>query len=153
MIEQRFRVTIGNENDVRLVDYSDNKQLINISFKDYKDAVDCRDALLYQCNMMNELNNENTQLLIDNKELKCTNITLFQENKELKNEITLLDMELTDKEKAFEKLHNMYVEAIKENKELKSKIKQLETENKAQSDAIDGLQGFITHFDLEELDF
>lgn len=38
---KRFRVTIGNENDVRLVDYVDNRQLISISFKEYKDAVDC----------------------------------------------------------------------------------------------------------------
>jgi hypothetical protein len=59
---KRFRVTIGNKNDVRLVDYSDNRQLISISFKDYKDAVDCRDALLYQCNMMNKLHNENMLL-------------------------------------------------------------------------------------------
>ena len=59
---KRFRVTIGNENDVKFVDYVDNRQLISISFKDYNDAVDCRDALLYQCNMMNELHEENKEL-------------------------------------------------------------------------------------------
>ena len=38
-----------------------------------------------------------------------------------------------------------------ENEQLKQTIKELEIENEAQSDAIDGLQGFITHFDLEEI--
>lgn len=44
-------------------------------------------------------------------------------------------------------------ELSEENEQLKQRIKELEIENTAQSDAIDGLQGFITHFDLEELDF
>lgn len=39
----------------------------------------------------------------------------------------------------------------KKNYELKQQIKELKTENEAQSDAIEGLQGFITHFDLEEI--
>lgn len=65
MIEKRFRVIIGDENDVRFVDSVDNRQLIAISFKDYKDAVDCRDALLYQCNLMNKLHEENKALKSD----------------------------------------------------------------------------------------
>ena len=77
---KRFRVTIGNENDVRLVDYEDNRQLLTISFKDYKDAVDCRDALLYQCNLMNELNDMNQRLQKENK-------ILYDENIQLRNKL------------------------------------------------------------------
>lgn len=39
----------------------------------------------------------------------------------------------------------------KENEELKKRIKELEIENQGQSDVIDGLQGFIAHFDLEDI--
>lgn len=38
-----------------------------------------------------------------------------------------------------------------ENEQLKKRIKELEIENQGQSDAIDGLQGFIAHFDLEDI--
>ena len=63
MIEnKRFRVTIGNENDVRLVDYKEGNDFISIFFKEYKDAVDCRDALMHQCDLMNELYEENKEL-------------------------------------------------------------------------------------------
>lgn len=72
--------------------------------------------------------------------------------------------ELNDKNKVlrkqrYEDINDLSVVIIKykalkkENKKLKDKIKKLEAENKAQSDAIDGLQEFIVHFDLEELDF
>lgn len=41
---------------------------------------------------------------------------------------------------------------VDENRQLKQRIKKLEIENQGQSDAIDGLQGFIAHFDLEDLE-
>lgn len=41
---------------------------------------------------------------------------------------------------------------INENEQLKQQIKELEVENEAQSDAIDGLQEFIAHHDLEGLE-
>ncbi len=107
MTEKRFRVTIGNENDVRLVDYIDNTQLISISFKDYNDAVDCRDALLYQCNMMNELHDENQALkerrhedINDLSVIAMKYKALEEENKELKEEIRMLNELLGERELA-----------------------------------------------------
>ena len=48
-------------------------------------------------------------------------------------------------------LLNEYVDAKKENEQLKSRINELEIINEAQSDAIDGLQETICHFNLEEI--
>jgi FtsZ-binding cell division protein ZapB len=62
MIEKRFRVTISNTNAVSLVDVVENKQLMSITFKNESDAIDCKNALMYQCDLLNELHKENEQL-------------------------------------------------------------------------------------------
>ena len=43
-------------------------------------------------------------------------------------------------------------EVEKENEQLKQKVKELEIENEAQSDAIDGLQETMAHFDLGDVE-
>lgn len=136
MTDTRFRVTIGNENDVRFVDSVDNRHFLTISFKDYKDAVDCRDALLYQCNMMNELHEENQDLKSFNQDLSenlsvCADKRLAQgeyltkltnENEQLKERINELQKESYGNLDGL----NYYQE---QNGHLSSKISDLECEN------------------------
>jgi hypothetical protein len=83
-----------------------------------------------------------------------------EETVKLLNKLNDENIRLKNKLKFLNKLNEPYgviigenIRLRKENKKLKDKIKKLETENEVQSDAIDGLQGFITHFDLEKLDF
>ena len=59
MSEKRFKVCIDN-NSVGLLDNS--VKLIFIKFTNKEDAVSCKDSLKYQCNLMNELYDENEQL-------------------------------------------------------------------------------------------
>ena len=73
--DKRFHVAVFNDNTVRFIDYKGINDLISISFKEHKDAVDCRDALMYQCNMMNELYEENEQLKQANERI-CDDIDL-----------------------------------------------------------------------------
>ena len=56
MTPKRFRVTISNTNVVSFVDVVENKQLMSITFKNKSDAMDCKNALMYQCDLLNELN-------------------------------------------------------------------------------------------------
>ena len=60
--DKRFHVVVFNDNTVRFSDYKEGNDLISISFKEHKDAVDCRDALMHQCDLMNELYEENKEL-------------------------------------------------------------------------------------------
>jgi len=60
--DKRFHVAVFNDNTVRFIDYEGVNDLISISFKEHSDAIDCRDALMYQCDLMNELYEENQQL-------------------------------------------------------------------------------------------
>ena len=122
---KQFRVTIGNENDVRLVDYTDNKQLISISFKDYNDAVDCRDAFLYQCNMMNELHEENKKLKQVNEMLQMdfaiTERNLIEENEQLKFDKQQLHRAMSREEVRYKQFQDKVFTLIDE------KIKELST--------------------------
>jgi uncharacterized coiled-coil protein SlyX len=43
-------------------------------------------------------------------------------------------------------------ELLKENEQLKQRIKELEIENQGQSDAIDGLQSMMAHYNLDDLE-
>ena len=46
-----------------------------------------------------------------------------------------------------------YVDKLQEeNEQLQNRIKELEIENQGQSDAIDGLQEMMAHYNLEDLD-
>jgi hypothetical protein len=58
MTEKRFRVTISNTNVVSFVDVVENKQLMSITFKNKSDAIDCKNALMYQCDLLNTLHEE-----------------------------------------------------------------------------------------------
>ena len=120
---KRFRVTIGNENDVRLVDYIDNRQLISITFKEYKDAVNCRDALMYQCNLMNELAEENQELKSFNQDLAeelsvCANARISKDN-----QIERLEEKIQRERNSFTKTQARW------SKEAETKIKELTEEN------------------------
>ena len=65
MTEKRFRVTISNTNTVYFVDFIENKQLMSITFKDKSDAIDCKNALMYQCGLLNDLHEENIKMKKD----------------------------------------------------------------------------------------
>lgn len=62
MTEKRFRVTIGKNNSVALIDVVDNVRLIYIQFSNKETAVSCRSSLVHQCELMNTLYEENEQL-------------------------------------------------------------------------------------------
>jgi hypothetical protein len=59
---KRFRVTIGNENSVSFIDTQQNKRFLYIKFHTEKDAIDCKNALMCQCNLLNVLHEENQEL-------------------------------------------------------------------------------------------
>jgi len=116
--------------------------------------------------LLNELHDENEQLKQDIRELQNDKLlTELQMKCDKKQEhIIVLENKIRRMRESIHKLewlaNHRNADLQRENQQLKStnkkledKIKKLETENKAQSDAIDGLQGFITHFNLEELDF
>lgn len=65
MTAKRFRVTISNTNAVSFVDVVEKKQLMSITFKNKSDAIDCKNALMYQCDLMNDLHEENQELRKD----------------------------------------------------------------------------------------
>jgi len=60
MSEKRFEVGIDRNNGVGL--YDNSVRLLFIKFTNKEDAVSCKDSLKYQCNLMNELYDENEQL-------------------------------------------------------------------------------------------
>ena len=60
MNEKRFKVCIDRNNGVGL--YDNSVRLLFIKFTNKEDAVSCKDSLKYQCNLMNELYDENEQL-------------------------------------------------------------------------------------------
>lgn len=60
MSDKRFKVCIDSNNGVGLFDNS--VKLLFIKFNNKEDAVSCKDSLKYQCNLMNELYDENEQL-------------------------------------------------------------------------------------------
>lgn len=76
MSEKRFKVCIDN-NSVGLLDNS--VKLIFIKFTNKEDAVSCKDSLKYQCNLMNELYDENEQLKEENEQLKEENKKLIED--------------------------------------------------------------------------
>ena len=67
MSEKRFKVCVDSNNGVGL--YDNSIRLLFIKFTNKEDAVSCKDSLKYQCNLMNELYDENKQLRKINKEL------------------------------------------------------------------------------------
>ena len=53
--DKRFHITVLNDNTVKFVDYMVGTELLTISFKEHSDAVDCQNALQWQCDLMNDL--------------------------------------------------------------------------------------------------
>lgn len=68
MSDKRFKVCIDSNNCVGLLDNS--VKLLFIKFTNKEDAVSCKDSLKYQCNLMNELYDENEQLKEENEQLR-----------------------------------------------------------------------------------
>ena len=68
MGDKRFKVCIDRNNGVGLFDNS--VKLIFIKFTNQEDAVSCKDSLKHQCNLMNELYEENEQLKETNERLQ-----------------------------------------------------------------------------------
>lgn len=77
---------------------------------------------------------------------------LEKENEQLKEEKDYFERKKCEYFNKYNKKHLDNIQLKKENEQLKSRIKELEIKNEAQSDAIDGLQGFIAHYDLEDLE-
>ena len=84
--DKRFHVAVFNDNTVKFVDYMTGTKLLTISFKEHKDAVDCRDALMYQCNLMNDLYEENKKLrtlnYVNKEAVRLNNIKIVKIGKE-----------------------------------------------------------------------
>ena len=89
MTEKRFFIGIDKKNGVGLFD--GDLRLMYIQFSNIEDATSCENALIHQCNLMNELYEENRELqrhldvmrsgaLTDDKRIK----ELYDENEQLK---------------------------------------------------------------------
>ena len=88
MSEKRFKVCIDNYS-VGLLDNS--VKLIFIKFTNKEDAVSCKDSLKYQCNLMNELYEENEQLKKENEKLTKMLNANYKTNNELVQYIQMLE--------------------------------------------------------------
>lgn len=53
MSDKRFKVCVDSDNGVGL--YDNSVRLLFIKFTNKEDAVSCKDSLMYQCDLMNEL--------------------------------------------------------------------------------------------------
>lgn len=102
MSEKRFKVCIDN-NSVGLLDNS--VKLIFIKFTNKEDAVSCKDSLKYQCNLMNELYDENEQLKEENEQLK-------QKIQRWKNLYDIKDAEVTARVDALNKVCEYYTSEV-----------------------------------------
>lgn len=85
---KRFRITVFNDNTVRLTDHKKNNDLISIGFKEHSDAIDCSDALQYLCNLMNGLVEENDAL---SKQLKTEYCTGHLKKSDVKDSHLIID--------------------------------------------------------------
>ena len=88
--------------------------------------------------LLNRLNDENEQLK--------------QSYTKLEHRHSLLHDECLDAECDRDSYHKDVLSLEKENEQLKQRIRELEIENQGQSDAIDGLQEIMAHYDLEDLE-
>ena len=109
MSEKRFKVCIDSNNGVGLFDNS--IRLLFIKFTNKEDAVRCKDSLKYQCNLMNELYDENEQLRL---ELETHKHPLWSTR---------------EAEKKVNKLADSLADEVKKNGLLNEEINQLRIEN------------------------
>lgn len=56
---KRFRIGMDEKNGVGL--FEGELRLMYFQFSNIEDATSCKDALIHQCNLMNELSDENEQ--------------------------------------------------------------------------------------------
>lgn len=61
-MKERFTLALDYGNKVRFIDCLTNKDLLAISFNNLLDAMSCKNALMYHCNLMNNLYTENQEL-------------------------------------------------------------------------------------------
>lgn len=82
-------------------------------------------------------------------------LMLFDVREHIKRTCDLLN-ELQDEILTLKSVNIEYEDALarleEKNDELKKRIKELEIENQGQSDAIDGLQEMMTHYNLEDFE-
>ena len=108
-----------------------NGKLLNIEFKTKTDAKLCCKL----CNQMDKYQQEYIDKLDE----------IFKWYKEYYGE-TILDTRMGWND------NNKISKLGKENEQLKKRIKELEIENQGQSDAIDGLQEMMAHYNLEDFE-
>ena len=106
-------------------------KLLNIEFKTKLDAKLC-------CKLCNQMDKENQEYVDKLNEI-------FKWYKEYYGE-TILDTRMGWND------NNKISKLGKENEQLKKRIKELEIENQGQSDAIDGLQEMMAHYNLEDFE-
>lgn len=81
--DKRFHITVLNDNTVKFVDYMVGTELLTISFKEHSDAVDCQNALQWQCDLMNDLYEDKEYYQIKSGKCEEELLNLRRENKEL----------------------------------------------------------------------
>ena len=113
-------------------------KLLNIEFKTKLDAKLC-------CKLCNQMDKE-TQYYIDELD------EIFKWYKEYYGE-TILDTRMGwNDDNKLSKLEKENTRLKEDLDYYKKRIKELEIENQGQSDAIDGLQEIMAHYDLEDLE-
>ena len=122
MTAKRFFIRIDKKNGVGLFD--GDLQLMYIQFNNIEDAKSCEDALIYQCNLMNELHDECEFLKIDNEAL----------------------------EDGATKYAELYHKSLKENEQLKQSYKEFEDECQSTFNAMSRKQNdlYRKNFKLKE---
>lgn len=116
----------------------------------------------HSLDLLNDLSEKNEQLKEHLSSWRSSCCSYLNAYSILDNEVSILK-ETKDLDRFFEKFNKYcrmpfdeveksFIELQTENEQLKLRIEELEIENEAQSDAIDGLQGFMAHFDLEDLE-
>ena len=162
MTEKRFKVCIDSNNGVGL--YDNSARLVFIKFTNKEDAVSCKDSLKYQCNLMNELYDENEhlkkQIEIEKKwqlekdkyyvKIKEENEQLREINKELGDDLYNCRLNkniISEKLKLWQDTlikYDIYtIKDLSESFELDAKI------NKEKDDKIKELQVKVLNLELE----
>ena len=89
MSEKRFKICIDSNNGVGL--YDNSVRLLFIKFTNKEDAVRCKNSLKQQCNLMNELYDENEQLKQKIKDKNEYQRVLEAKIRRLKDRIKVLE--------------------------------------------------------------
>lgn len=124
MSEKRFKVCIDSNNGVGLFDNS--VKLLFIKFTNKEDAVSCRNALMYHCNLLNELYEEKEQMKKRLESSETTSNATSNYNAFLESKITTLEKENEELKKKNVLLREEFIGIIhllvNENDELTKKL-------------------------------